>query len=542
MATRSQSSPAVYTKFNPSSPDFEHSSSNASAIAGGGGASSISALKAEIAAFKDESKRFSNPIKLSDSYKFSHPLMYDTPERKLAGMYGYIEARKGAGYQQVVSAGALKIVHDLAKMCITPENIDEASKLSTTHFGSDKVFDRRPWDVVVNKYHGKLPLKICALPEGTIVPRGTPIVTIESTDPECATLVAHFEGFIQKAIWYQTTVATVSLAFSTVMKRYLNETTSKEVAEGFLPFQHHDFGFRGAASEEAAVIAGVAHLYISKGTDTVPALEYIMKNLGGSMAGFSVPATEHNVMMSRGRAGEFEVLRNVLRIYPTGILSCVADTFDMRNFIESITTGEFRDIIMRRDGKFVIRPDSSFQEDMTTAETISEIFKILGKNLVDVITKNEKGFKVLPPQYGVIYGDGLDVEKVSLILETMKRDGWSTSNIVFGTGGNLVQKGIDRDTLRFAFKCSEQTYVHSDGKIEIIETAKETPGKESKKGRFQVSIVDGNITTLHEGARPDLTNMLEQIYLNGEVTGFALTDTIESIRERINLQRVEGSF
>jgi nicotinamide phosphoribosyltransferase len=469
--------------------------------------------------------------------------MYSTKERKLVNAYAYIEARYKGKFPTSVSAGQIHAARLLSSIKITTEDIEEAVEFFKAHFGSD-AFDRTPWDIIVTKYGGYLPLKMCALPEGTIVPLGTPMVTIESTDPECATIVMHFEGLIQKAIWYMTTVATTSLAYSSAMKEALMRTIDIEKIMQILHFMHHDFGYRGAASEEAAVLSGVAHLYISMGTDTMPAVEYIRKNMGGIIAGFSIPATEHNVMMSRGRDGEFEVVKNFLTRFPSGFRACVADTYDMRNFIERITTGEFFEIIMKSEGKFVIRPDSSFMNadgsEMTTAETILEIFMILGKNLP--ITINEKGFKILPSQYGVIYGDGLDIPKIIAILDALIKNGWSASNIVFGTGGNLVQKGIDRDTQRFAFKVSEQTYVHADGTVEVLACGKETPGKESKKGRFKVCEIDGMIVTLGEHERPDLPNMLVPFYINGTVCDGPAKDTIVQIRERINVQREKGGF
>jgi len=472
--------------------------------------------------------------------------MYNDAERKIVYTHAYLEARPGGKHSSVVVAGIQALVNKLASITITNEHITEAIDFCNKHFNNSSVFDPTPWRAIVDKHQGKIPLNISAIPEGTIVPLGTPLVTVESTDPDCATVVTHYEGLIQKAIWYMTTVATVSLEYSSIIKKYLNLTTPKDVADAILPFLHHDFGFRGAASDEAAMLAGIAHLYISMGTDTVSAIEMIndlIFNADMPMPGYSVPASEHNVMMSKGRKGEFDVVRHILSVYKTGILSCVADTYDMRNFIEQVTTGELYTIIMARDGKFVIRPDSSFlKEDgseMSTAETISEIFKILEKNLKDHITINALGFKVLPSQYGVIYGDGLDVAKVELILSQMMKDGWSASNIVFGTGGNLVQKGIDRDTERFAMKVSRQTYRHADGTMEIVDCAKETPGKQSKKGIFQISVLDGKIVTLPRDTRPDLENLLVTYYENGKIYKW---DDIAVIRKRINDQRQAGNF
>jgi hypothetical protein len=45
----------------------------------------------------------------------------------------------------------------------------------------------------ISKHDGAMPVRIKAIPEGTIVPQGTVLVTVESTDPECAGLAAYIE-------------------------------------------------------------------------------------------------------------------------------------------------------------------------------------------------------------------------------------------------------------------------------------------------------------------------------------------------------------
>lgn len=37
----------------------------------------------------------------------------------------------------------------------------------------------------LQKYNGHLPIEIKAVPEGSVIPRGNVLFTVESTDPEC---------------------------------------------------------------------------------------------------------------------------------------------------------------------------------------------------------------------------------------------------------------------------------------------------------------------------------------------------------------------
>lgn len=98
-----------------------------------------------------------------------------------------------------------------------------------------------------------------------------------------------------------------------------------------------------------------------------------------------------------------------------------------------------------------------------------QVLNLLEKNFGCVI--NSKGFKVLPPYLRVMQvenssipyeflfnihatqGDGISFETLSEILEAMREAKWSADNVVFGSGGSLLQK-LDRDTQKCAFKCS----------------------------------------------------------------------------------------
>jgi nicotinamide phosphoribosyltransferase len=496
-----------------------------------------------------------NYILDTDSYKVGHPNMYgrvafkNGSKMKLVRMYDYLGPRVGGEFPEIVTAGTQHVAKILSNVCITKENVDEAEAFYSGHLGPG-VFDRTPWDIVVTRYGGRLPLKFSALPEGTVVPLGTPMVTVESTDEDCPTLVSHFEALIQKYVWYMSTVATKSLEFSKTIYSFWKECVNPEVIAAVFGFIHHDFGHRATTSTVASQLGGAAHLYVSLGSDTVPGVKYIMDNMGEpdgnggvKMAGFSVRATEHSVMTSRGRDGEMDVLDDVLRSTPSDvILSCVADSYDLIAFIVAVTTGLFMAFIMGRTGKFVIRPDSNLIKDgvkLSSAETVLECLKQMEIGLKDEITRNQKGFKVLPKQYGLIIGDGLDIEKVRSILKLMVTHMWSPENIVFGTGGNLLQVDITREIGNFAMKASQLEFLveYEDGSPathQINDIAKETPGKESIKGRVQVSLVDGKLVTVPEGSISE-PNLLRVLSMNGNICG--PMDHIGIIRQRIKDHR-----
>ena len=498
-----------------------------------------------------------NIILGTDSYKLSQGNMtqdinfVNGKKERLTGMYASVEPRKGARDSHIIVAGIQNLVKQIASITVTINDLHEAIIFLAQHFSTPSHdgryhFNPWPWIKVIYCHSGKIPLKIDGLLEGTILPVGIPIVTIESTDNDCAQLVTHLESLILQGLWYPITGATNALEYNKVIKLALNKTTTKEVLNSCLPFALQCFALRGTTCMEAAKIGCGAILYVTMGSDTIPAITHTLNTIGNNeMPAYSVAAIEHNQAMMQGCEGEFDQVKRVLNVYPYGIVSYVADTYDMKNFVNQVTSGELKEIIMKRDGTFVIRPDSSLLNsdgtEMSPAETIQEIFKIIETNLGNLIKENSKGFKLLPPQYKIIYGDGLNIPKIKQILELMITNKWCASNIIFGVGGNLAQR-IDRDTERFAMKSSEQTFLveTEDGNtsIQVRDVCKETPGKESKKGRFHIALNDSNIPQCFKLGDPtvsDKPNLLETFYYNGEIV--KRPDNIKQIRERVNYWR-----
>jgi nicotinamide phosphoribosyltransferase len=62
-------------------------------------------------------------------------------------------------------------------------------------------------------------------------------------------------------------------------------------------------------------------------------------------------------MSANGKEGEFDTFKELLKKYPTGILSIVSDTYDYYNVIDNYLV-KLKEDILSRDGKLVIRPDS----------------------------------------------------------------------------------------------------------------------------------------------------------------------------------------
>merc|ERR1711998_679127 len=190
------------------------------------------------------------------------------------------------------------------------------------------------------------------------------------------------------------------------------------------------------------------------------------------MPAFSVPASEHSTMTSWGAKGEVAACKNMLDKFPTGLVSVVSDSYDIFNCVENIWGGELKAYVEKRtDGSSVVRPDSGDPKTM-----VLKVLELLDQKFGSTV--NTKGFKVLPAFVRVIQGDGVSLESLQDILAGMKEAKWSLDNIVFGSGGALLQK-LNRDTCKCAFKCS---FAVVDGEERnVYKDPISDKGKKSKK-------------------------------------------------------------
>ena len=459
---------------------------------------------------------------MADSYKLSHAAQLPEGTTKV---YSYMEARKGAALPYTIFFGLQPYIEFLNDFEVSNLDIQYAKTFAKNHFGTE-IFNEKGWQRIVDVHGGRLPLTIKAVKEGTKVPIGNVLLTIENNDPELPWLTNFIETFLMK-IWYPTTVATNSYAAAQIIRRYYEDTSD----ETNISFQLHDFGYRGVSSEETAAIGGAAHLTSFMGTDTIAAIIYanMHYNEAGDfkMYGYSVPASEHSTATPWGltEEGETAYINNMLTIYPTGIVSLVADSKDTMRFARILGT-TFKDRVLARDGRVVVRPDSG-----DPVEVNVELIQILAECFGT--TTNTKGYKVLPPQIRIIQGDGIDRKTIQDILFALQDIGFSAENIVFGSGGGLLQK-FDRDTMRFAIQCS---YSIRNGQEVNVQKDPKTAGgtKTSKAGMLKLVKDDaGNYSTVSSTqlSKEDLTALkdeLEVVFHNGRTTRFQSFDEIRAI-------------
>jgi len=463
-----------------------------------------------------------NIILKTDSYKISHHLQYPP---NTTYIFSYFESR-GGKFEKCLFFGLQYILKKwLAGPVVTLEAVNKAESFFEKHFPKEcgKLFNRAGWERIVNHHGGMLPLRIKAVREGTVLPVKNVLFTVESTDTELPWLVNYFETLLVQA-WYPITVATNSYHQKLVIDRYMRETAD---SLDKVPFMLHDFGYRGSTSDESAGIGGAAHLVNFKGTDTLRGIITAAEYYGPSdlMAGFSVPATEHSTMTSWGRDGEKEAVEHLMGEIPEGPLSIVSDSYNIWTMLDEVFGGDLKERVERREGgPIIVRPDSGDPPTM-----VVKVLAILGDKFGT--SRNGKGFKILPHYIRVIQGDGIDLQSLEEILKAMKDSDWSADNLVFGSGGGLLQK-VNRDTMKCAYKCSQ---VIIDGKeVDVFKEPITDKGKTSKKGKLLLVKQDGEFKTIKESEKgPEQDDELVVVFENGKM----VTEwTFEEVRKMAQLR------
>jgi nicotinamide phosphoribosyltransferase len=468
---------------------------------------------------------------LADFYKLSHPFQYPKGTQLV---YSNLTARKSRiqDIQQVVFFGLQYFVMEYLEKHFK-ENffnlplqdvLDEYTRVCNKCIGGLPSYQH----IIDLHQLGYLPIAIKALPEGSLVNIGVPMLTIYNTNNKFFWVTNALESIISAIIWQPITSATIALQYK---KIFMNKIQYSIKDTSFVDFMGHDFSFRGMGGLESSILSGMGHLTSFKGTDTIPAVLAMEKYYqGGDDIGFSVPATEHSVMSS-GTAiyGEFETFRQLIEdIYPSGIVSIVSDTFDLWKVLTHFMP-RLKDSINKRNGKVVIRPDSGDPYKIICGDKFSSN-ENERKGVIELLWDTFggttiNGYKVLSDKVGAIYGDSITIDRANDISDGLMAKGFAPL-LVYGIGSYTYQYNT-RDTFGMAIKCT--AIVYDNNTVEVYKDPVTDDGtKKSARGLLRVSnnILYDRQTWDEEGGGD-----LGFVYYNGQIIK---KYTLQEIRNRIN--------
>lgn len=337
---------------------------------------------------------------------------------------------------------------------------------------------------------GHLPIAINAVPEGAEVPIGVPALVMWNTDPRFFWLTNYLETLMSAVLWGPCTSATIAMAYRRILDHYVVGVAGGDPE--FVPWQGHDFSFRGMMGVEAAEMSGAGHLLSFLGTDTVPAIDFLERYYHGKVdvIGGSVPATEHSVMSMSGAESELETYRRLItQTYPSGVVSIVSDTWDYwRVWTEVLPALKYE--ILQRDGVVVIRPDSGDPVKILCGDpdapegsparrgSYEMAWEVFGGDVL-----RSGGFRRLDPHINLIYGDSITLDRCREICQRLTEQRFVPTN-VFGIGSFTYQYNT-RDTFGFAMKATAGV-VNGEARSIFKDPATDSGEKKSARGLLAV--------------------------------------------------------
>ncbi|MBD5381985.1 nicotinate phosphoribosyltransferase [Clavibacter sp.] len=494
-----------------------------------------------------------NAILLTDGYKLDHRRQYPKGTEYVYSNWTprsnayFPEAKDGAvvfGVQYFIKKYLIeKFNKDFFDL---PEDVavESFKRRIDTFLGENQVGTEH-----VRALHklGYLPIRIKSLPEGSICPIRVPMITVINTLPEFFWLTNFLETIMSCELWLPMTSATTARVYRKELERHAEKTGfSPDVMLGFLC---HDFSMRGMAGLEASITSGMGHLTSFVGSETLPAIDaiedYYNADAEKELIAMTVPASEHSVMCAGGKDDEFETFKRfITEIYPKGFVSIVSDTWDLWQVITDFIP-RLKEEILARDGRLVIRPDSGdpihiicgyTPDDFECFSEQSMIDKVEYKGVYELLwdifggTINEKGYKVLDPHIGVIYGDSITLERQKEIYRRLEEKGFAATNLVLGIGSYTYQYRT-RDSLGFAMKA---TWCQVNGESrEIFKSPKTDSGmKKSLKGLIRVDKDENGIyyATDCVSKEKEQGGCLETVFEDGKLIK---ETSFKEIRERL---------
>lgn len=521
-------------------------------------------------------------ILLTDGYKLDHRRQYPEGTEFVYATFiprtnqWYSEAFEGTvvfGIQYFIKK---YLIEEFNKnfFSLPEEDVLNAYDRRIKTFLGEEAFDKIGHEHIKELHQlGYLPIEIRALPEGVLCPLGVPVLSIINTDTRFYWLPNYLETLLSTTLWLPMTSATTARLSKKRLIEHAVVTGCEDIDLGFLC---HDFSMRGMAGVESAIMSGMAHLTSWNGSETLPAIaaleDYYNADATKELIAATVPATEHSVMEAGGKEDEIDTFKRLLtQVYPKGFVSIVSDTWDYWKVITEYIP-QLKDIILARDGRFVIRPDSGDPVDIICGVDPEDCINLGDDNIYYVkgyskmngvdkeITYNHlrrdenlrkshiieeyqfkgtyeilweifggietrKGYKVLDSHIGMIYGDAITLERQAEIYHRLENKGFTATNLVLGFGSYTYIGKVSRDSLSWAVK-SSWCRIKGEDKI-IFKEPKTASWKKSLKGLCKVVKEDGKFKVIDRVSKFESTEgWLRPVFINGKLQNETSLDVI----------------
>jgi nicotinamide phosphoribosyltransferase len=408
---------------------------------------------------------FQTPLPLqTDAYTVGSPL-FQSPEAVAKSSY-YITFRRTPfqfnpdlyekADERIIFEGLNRILERLFYKPMTHADIDE-TKLFLATF-KVTLNGLRPYPFpeallrrVVDEFGGRPPIRIKALPAGSIVYPNEPVVLIESA----------VEGFGELAAWFEAPLLQVYAMSEAATQgqhwlKYLRAKISSvdpTLDAATVDFKARlmltDMGARAGFNQMETEDLGLAHLYAFPGTDTLSGAYQAFKNAGDQPVGNSVLALAHrNVQAYEKEQDCYQAMFD--KGEPGELLSMVGDAYGFKNAVENMQTPLAVRSAQENLGIIIVsRPDSGdpFEQVMLVVNSA------IKAGLYTEQVREGKTW-LYPTTQHFIEADGMNYASMKELIEQLCFAGiafydWG----LFGMGGGL-RNNLKRDNLSAKYALS----------------------------------------------------------------------------------------
>lgn len=419
---------------------------------------------------------------------------FESPEAREKSVY-YITFRRKLnsinpvlypeGDNRIVFGGLQRILEKLFYKPITHAEIDEAKEFLSTFKATmagpaEYAFPEEMWRTIVDEFNGRPPIRITAMPEGSVVYPNEPVMIIENPDsvPGFGIMAAWFEAKLLQT-WAVSERITQNEHWMNKMKKMVlrvNPSLDEATVSFLASLMLTDFGDRAGITLEESEELGMAHLYTFPGTDTCSGAYQAWVNSGKTPIGSSVNALAHRNVQGFDFEGDcYEAIYNFCK--DNEIISMVSDCYDYFHAVENMILPLAQRSINENNGKVVVaRPDSG----NALNQVIWTIELAIKHGLYTTEVINGKTW-YFGTSLKFIEGDGMTHAMMDEIIEALLSMGYAPYGWgLFGQGGGL-RNDLKRDNLsaKYALACKG---LGLEGVVKFSETL----GKTTLAGPFKV--------------------------------------------------------
>lgn len=359
---------------------------------------------------------------------------------------------------KLIFHGLQDIMDEVLHDPITRDEIDEADKFyKTARNGWQYKWDRGMWEKILHENNGIIPIKIQALPDGSTVFPGEPVIQITAG-----------KGFGELAAWFETRLLQVWAGSerSSMLRHWLdyNKNMIRNFSDSNLSEKEItakaqrmlvDFSDRSSMCPQESERMGKASMTVFPTQSTLSAVYQAYKDNGNKIPGsIAMPSLPHRVVESYEH--EADAYNELYKFTKGGLGSYVADCYDFRKAVKECLLPLAKKA--QKENKELgintiinARPDSG-----DPYEEIKYVLDLAVENGLyrEVKTRDGKILKGMTILKG-LQADGMTFKKMMEINERLIKDGYSPSECLsYGVGG-FLHDAISRGNMSAAQKLAE---------------------------------------------------------------------------------------